>query len=136
MQDNIAAVNDIYAAFGCGDIAAILDRLAPDVAWEAWADNSAQRAGVPWMQPQRGRAGAAAFFEQIARFAIHEFKVLSVMGGGNQVASECVIDATLPNGVRYRDEEMHLWTFGAGGKVTRFRHYLDTAKHIEAMRTR
>ncbi len=126
MQDPIATVNDIYAAFGRGDVTAILDRLAPDVACEAWADNCAQC----------GRAGAAAFFEQIARFDIQEFKVLSTMGGGNQVASECVIDATHPNGVRYRDEEMHLWTFGADGTVTRFRHYLDTAKHIESIQAR
>jgi hypothetical protein len=38
MQDPIAPVGAIYAAFGCGDIAAILDRLAPGVAWEAWFD--------------------------------------------------------------------------------------------------
>jgi len=32
----------------------------------------------------------------------------------------------------YRDEEMHLWTFDANGKVIRLRHYTDTAKHIQA----
>jgi uncharacterized protein len=32
----------------------------------------------------------------------------------------------------YRDEEMHLWTFDATGKVIRLRHYTDTAKHIRA----
>jgi uncharacterized protein len=50
------------------------------------------------------------------------------------VAAEFVIEATPPGGFRYRDEEMHLWTFGPDGKVTRLRHYLDTAKHIKAAR--
>jgi ketosteroid isomerase-like protein len=30
--DNAATIADVYAAFGRGDVAAILDRLAPDVA--------------------------------------------------------------------------------------------------------
>jgi uncharacterized protein len=37
-------------------------------------------------------------------------------------------------GGHYRDEEIHLWTFDASGKVTRFRHDTDTAKHIRAAR--
>jgi len=35
-------------------------------------------------------------------------------------------------GRRYRDEELHLWTLNDDGKVTRLRHYTDTAKHIAA----
>jgi ketosteroid isomerase-like protein len=123
-------VHAIYQAFGRGDIPAILATLADDVAWEAWADNSAQKAGVPWMAPRRGRAGAMQFFELVAQFQIHEFKVLSIMGNEQQVAVEFIIEATAPSGRRYRDEEMHLWTFGSDGKVTRLRHYLDTARHI------
>ncbi len=55
-----------------------------------------------------------------------------MMEGPNQVAVEFVIEATLPNGGHYRDEEIHLWTFDDAGKVTRLRHYTDTAKHIAA----
>ncbi len=39
-------------------------------------------------------------------------------------------EATVPPGVRFLDEEIHLWTFDESGKVARFRHYLDKAKHI------
>lgn len=53
--------------------------------------------------------------------------------GGNQVAAEIAIEAEIiGTGRRYRDEEMHLFTLNSEGKVTRFRHYVDTAKHIEA----
>jgi hypothetical protein len=50
------------------------------------------------------------------------------------VIAEVVIAATLPNGGRFRDEELHLWGFGSDGKINRMRHYVDTAKHIAAER--
>jgi uncharacterized protein len=125
-------VQTIYAAFGRGDVPAILDMVSDGVEWESWADNSAQRAGVPWMRRQHGKAGVAEFFQLVGRFAIHDFQVLSIMANDQQVAAEFVIDATPPGGRRYRDEEIHLWTFGADGKVTRLRHYTDTAKHMAA----
>jgi ketosteroid isomerase-like protein len=87
---------------------------------------------VPWLLHRQGKAGARAFFELAGQFRIHEFQVLSLMAGGDQVVAEVVIDATAPTGVRYRDEELHLWTFNKQGKVIRLRHYVDTAKHIAA----
>ena len=54
------------------------------------------------------------------------------MEGDNQVTAEVVIETRLPNGGSYRDEELHLWTFDGDGKVSRLRHYTDTAKHIAA----
>jgi ketosteroid isomerase-like protein len=128
----LESVQRIYAAFGRGDIPAILEMLADDVAWEAWADNSAQKAGVPWLEPRTGKAGAGEFFRIIGQFQVHGFQVLSIMAGEREVAAECVFEGTPPGGRRFRDEEMHLWTFGPDGKVVRFRHYTDTAKHIAA----
>lgn len=134
MSDHLATVAAIYEAFGRGDIPAILEHVSEDVQWESWADNTAQQAGVPWMVPRQGKAGVLEFFQVVAeRLDIQEFNVLSIMGGDHQVAAEFSIAATLRDGRgSYRDEEMHLWTFDAAGKVTRLRHYLDTAKHRAA----
>lgn len=129
MPDNIATVKHIYDAFGRGDIPTILATLAPDVAWETWTDNHAQRAGVPWMQARTGPDGAAAFFGSIAHWQVTGVRVLDLMGSDRQIAVEFEIDA-LVNGRELHEQEMHLWTFDAAGRVTRFRHYLDTAKHI------
>ena len=64
---------------------------------------------------------------------VKDFQVLSIMDGGNQVAVEFVIEVAIPaSGTHYRDEEIHLWSLNAEGKVTRLRHYTDTAKHIAA----
>lgn len=135
-MSNLATVQSIYEAFGKGDIPAILDVLADDVEWEAWADNSAVEAGVPWMVPRHGKAEAVGFFEAAGQMEILDLQVLSMMEGGNQVAVEFVLEANLPawGGGHYRDEEMHLWTFNGDGKVVRLRHYTDTAKHIAAFR--
>jgi ketosteroid isomerase-like protein len=129
---NVQAVQEIYAAFGRGDVPFILEQLAEDVAWEQWENHSAQKAGVDHLLARHGKAGAAEFFGAIAPFEITDFQVLALLDGGDQVGAEILIDANLPNGAHLRDEELHLWTFGPDGKVTRFRHYVDTAKHIAA----
>lgn len=132
MPDLLQITQDIYAAFGRGDIPAILAHLDPEVAWESWAHNSAQEAGVPWLRARRGREGAAEFFQVVGTLRIHDFRVLDLMASGRQVAVEFTIHFTAPSGREVREEEMHLWTFNAQGHVTRFRHYLDTAKQIAA----
>ena len=135
-MSNIATVQGIYEAFGKGDVPAILDVLADDVEWESWADNSAVKAGVPWMIPRHGKAEVAKFFETVGQMEVVDLQILAMMEGGDQVAVEFVLEARLPafGGGHYRDEEMHLWTFDADGKVRRLRHYTDTAKHIAALR--
>ncbi len=130
---NLATIAALYAAFGQGDIPTIIDKLAEDVAWETWADNSAATAGVSYLQPRTGKDGALQFFMLTSQMKVTEFNVLSLMAGNNQVAAEFVISAQNPRtGKTYRDEEMHLWTFNEEGKVSRLRHYVDTWKHIAA----
>ena len=129
---NRAIVNDIYNAFGRGDVPAILDRIAPDCHWESWENNRAQRQGVPTLQPHTGPTGVAQFFAAVGELEIHDFQVLDVLASDHQVAAEVVIDFSTPAGGRSRDEELHLWTLNNHHQVTRLRHYVDTAKHIAA----
>jgi len=133
-ETNLAVVGEIYAAFGRGDVASILAVIADDCAWESWTQNTAQEAGISYLQPQTGPSGVAAFFDAVARFEIHRFEVLDMFAGGDKVAVEVLIDATSPDGGRFRDEELHLYTLDDAGKVTRMRHHVDTAKHIAASR--
>jgi ketosteroid isomerase-like protein len=128
--DNAATVEAIYEAFGHGDIVGILQRLADDVAWEQWFDNYAQRAGVPHLVARHGRNDVAGFFGVIGAWTVLDFAVLDIIGTGMQVAAEVRASFALPDGTRFADEELHLWTFGQDGRVVRFRHYCDTAKHI------
>lgn len=99
MSDDLTVIGAIYEAFGKGDIPTILGHLADDVRWEEWSDNSAQKAGVPWMQAGRGQAGVLAFFQALSQLQFHGFGVVSMMAGGNQVAAEVAME-------RYVDGKM------------------------------
>lgn len=131
MSNHAATVKSIYEAFNQGNVPAILDHLSDQVQWEQWADNTSQKAGVPWMLARTGKEGAQEFFQEVGNFRFTDFQVLSLMSNENQVAAEILVEADVPAaGGHFRDEEIHLWTFNEEGKIIRFRHYLDTAKHI------
>jgi ketosteroid isomerase-like protein len=125
-MSNTETVKAIYEAFGRGDIPFILSQLSDSIEWDNWTTESyAQKADIPWLKHRTGKDGVAEFFKVVAEMGIYRFDVLSLMEGGNQVVSE------LSMGCKYYvDESLHLWTFDEEGKVKRFRHYVDTAKHI------
>jgi ketosteroid isomerase-like protein len=133
---NAQSVQTIYEAFGRGDVPAILDLMSDSVEWEQWeGSNNGQDAGVPWLVRRSGKDGVAAFFQALAEnLEVHSFVPVNLLEGGGQVAATISIDGTVTKtGERFQDEEIHLWTFDESGKVTGFRHYTDTAKHIEAV---
>lgn len=133
-HSNAPAVSELYDAFGRGDLPAVLGMLADDVSWDAdWADNYAQRnGGLDHFRPRRGPAGAAEFFAVLATYTFNDFRVQAVIADGRYVVARVAIDVSLPGGGRVRDEELHLWTFDASGKIVALRHYIDTAKHLAA----
>ena len=133
-MSHLPTVQALYQAFGAGDVPGFLSHLADDVEWEQWADNRAVAAGVPWLQHYTGRDAVAGFFAAAGQMDIIDLQILNMMEGGDEVAVSFVLEAKLPacGGRSYRDEEIHLWTFNADGKVARLRHYVDTAKHIAA----
>jgi len=132
-----ATVQEIYQAFGSGDIPAILARLADDVSWDAdWKDYSAHRAPVvPHLAARRGRAGAAEFFTLLGGYTVHDFAVLGLLSGDDAVAARIRVAFTVPGGGTVEDEEIHLWVFDEHGLVRSLRHYSDTAKHRAAIPT-
>lgn len=130
---NSDTVASIYRALETGHISHILDQLADNVMWDAdWESNSAQRAGVSHMRARRGPAEVSEFIALLSEWKFREFQVFDIIGTERQVVVEVQIDASLPNGGRILDQELHLWTFDGHGRVSRFRHYGDTAKYIAA----
>jgi ketosteroid isomerase-like protein len=85
-MSNVETVQAIYAAFGRGDVPFILDQVADDVAWEAWADSSAQTAGLAHLAPRHGKAGVAEFFSVISGFEVIDFDVIAILDGGDKFA--------------------------------------------------
>jgi hypothetical protein len=125
-------VREIYAAFGRGDIPAILDRLADDVQWDV--DSAAPE--VPWLSPRRGRGNIGAFFESLAPLEFTTFDPHTFLENGNKVMALIHIAAThKPSGKKYEiKNEGHLWSFDDSGKVANYLHVTDTATHIALSR--
>lgn len=125
-------IQEIYQAFGRGDVPAIIERLAEDVEWE----HDATDYGIPWLKPGRGRQHVLSFFGVVGtQLTITRFEVKNLLEGGEQVVALIGIDAKVnATGKSYSDLELHLWTFGAKGKISRFRHVADTHQHWLATR--
>src|SRR4051794_41187408 len=59
---NIALVQNLYAAFGKGDVASIINGLAPDVDWGI----NGRRKDYPVFGAWKGAAGAQQFFTLVS----------------------------------------------------------------------
>jgi ketosteroid isomerase-like protein len=129
---NLAVVGGVYEAFGRGDTDFILDQIADTCEWESWGDNAGQKAGIPPMKPRYGRGGVAEFFAYVATMQIEDFQVLDILASAHQVVVEVQISIAMPDRGRLTDEELHLYSLDDQGKITRMRHYVDTAKQIKA----
>jgi uncharacterized protein len=130
-MDHIATVKDIYAAFGRGDIAAILDHMADDVEWDPGA-TSGREAGVPWLAHRTGRDGVAGFFASLEPLEFPLLDQHTFLSNDHQVVAIISLEARArATGHAIAEEEVHLWTFDDAGLVSGFQHFVDTAKHIE-----
>jgi uncharacterized protein len=135
-MSNINTIKTLIGALEAGNADAFRALLADDVRWEYHpTGNTAQDNDVPYMRLREGAQSAATgFLSDIAEdFDLNDLYVKAFMEGDGHVAVllgyELTVTAT---GKRVRDEEIHLYEFDADGKVTAFRHFLDTAKAIEA----
>lgn len=129
---NVETVKAIYAAFGRGDVAAILAVTSPDVEWEIDAGSH----GIPYLQPGRGHVAVTGFFGALGgTLEMLDFGVHAVMGDGEWVVGLVRVEARVrATGKTFREAyEPHVWRFDASGKVIAMRHGADTHRHLAAM---
>ncbi len=121
---NVQIVEQIYAAFGRGDVPAILEHVAEDCDWEYdVAPND-----IPWLQRRRGRGEIVGFFASLAAVEFTEFVPRAIVAGPGFVVALVTVAATVKaTGGKFREEhEMHLFWFDERGRVTRFKHGVDS----------
>ena len=96
-MSNVETVQQIYEAFGRGDVPAILKQLAEDVRWEHHpTGNVAQDQDVPYMRPRSGREAAAGFFQDVDEdFEMHSFNPHAFLEGDGLVAAVIEYDLTV-----------------------------------------
>ena len=125
----IETVQRLYAAYGRGDMDAVLAELADDVDWAAEAAGTA----VPWWGSFHGKSEVPRFFQAIgANVDISEFEVISVTA--NDTDAVAVIHWTFTVNKTGRTASMymqHWWRF-ADGKICFFRGSEDSAQSAAA----
>jgi uncharacterized protein len=121
-QTNIDTVRQIYADFGQGNIAAILDRINPDVEWV-----NAGPSVVPYARERRGIDAVREFFSTLdTTVDVQSFEPKEFFASADRVA---VFGAwagrAKPTGKPFTSAWAMAWTLKAD-KVTSFRSYEDT----------
>lgn len=126
-MSKLEVIQEIYKAYGRGDIPAILAKLSESVDWEYGGGTT----DVPWLQQRKGRDGAASFFASLGAIQIQSFTPKAFLENGHVVVVlldvEFVLKATGKRVVE--EDEVHIWWFDTQGKVDRFRHQVDTHQH-------
>lgn len=134
-MDHLRTIQQNYEAFGRGDVDSVLENLAEDVRFEDHPTGTTmQDVDIPSMRLRKGKEEARGFFEAMDRdYEMHTFNPHSFLEGDGVVAAVVEFELTVKStGKRVRDEEIHLYEFDSEGRVTSFRHFLDTKKYIEA----
>jgi len=128
---NIALVQSLYAAFGKGDIATLINGLTADVDWKV----NGRRKDYPMFGAWKGPADVQTFFqgvgenESFSAFSPNEFHA----AGDLVFAFGRYAGTVKKTGRPFDCEWVHVFTV-KNGKVARFREFTDTAQFAEAYR--
>jgi len=115
-KQNSELIRRGFAAFGRGDVAAVMTILAPDITWH-----------VPGRGPlsgdYHGHDEVAKFFAETMRLSQGSFAIQldEVLSADDSVVALCTVSAER-DGRRWSSTEVHVWHI-TEGRATRFREY-------------
>ena len=126
---HLAVIQRLYAAFGRGDLGAVVAELADDVDWAAESASTS----VPWYGPYHGKSDVPRFFQAIlSTVDISEFELVGLSSNDTDVVATIhwtyAVKATGKTASMYMQ---HWWRF-AGDKVVFFRGSEDTEQSAAA----
>lgn len=135
MTDNITVIQEIYAAFGRGDLDTILAAVADEPDWGFDVPEHVPGAkAVPFLCNLTTKTDVAEiYFGSVVReMEFHAFVPRSFLADGDDVVTVIDLDFTVRStGRRIQGQEVHHFTL-TDGKIVRYRPFLDTATFIEA----
>ena len=123
---NVDVVKAVYESFGKGDIEAVMGAMDPNIAWREAEGNPYKMDGQPWVGPQ-------AILENLFMKLGSEWEGFTVtpksfMEAGDRVIVEARYTGKyLSTGKSLNAQVCHIWDV-AGGKLTAFQQYTDTAQ--------
>ena len=129
--DNVALVKQHYAAFGAGDIPAVLNTMADDIRW-----NYPSVRDVPFAGPRQGTDAVRQFFDELA--AADDLEAFAVgdefiAQGDKVVARGSDRGRVKATGRVWEMKFVHVWRVG-DGKLQQADIFYDTAAIGDAHR--
>jgi hypothetical protein len=132
-MSHVRLIQDLYAAFGRGDIATVLGAFDPKIEWREAEANPYQPSGKPWIGPDAvlqnlfARLGA-----EWNAFTVHP---RTFHDAGDTVVVEARYSGSFkPTGRALDAQVCHVWKL-ANGKIKSFQQYVDTAQLQRVMGT-
>ncbi len=132
-QENVQLVQQMFAAFGQGNLPAVLETLAEDVDWQSPTTRT-QPTEISWAKPRHSREEVATFFKELLEKVQPErLETLEFTAQGDRVIVEGRNRGTVKStGRAYEHDWVMVFTLREG-KIVRYRHYYDTADIVVAL---
>ena len=122
---NIKVVQDAYAAFGRGDIPALLGYMVDSIHWRPVIGTASH---VPFSGERTGKAGVAEFFKRVAETEdFQQFEPREFVAQGDTVVAIGHYRATVKATGRTFDSDFVMVFTLRDGKVATFREFTDSA---------
>ena len=130
--ENIGIIDNLYKAFGTGDIPTVLAAMDDHIVWNE-AEGNAYADGNPYIGPDAvlkgvfSRIGDDHEYFKLEDIQLHDMS-------NNQVLATLRYDGKLKkNSATYNVQAAHLWTLN-NGKVIAFQQYVDTKQLADALK--
>ena len=127
---NIKTIEQVYAAFGSGDIATILDALTDDIDWAA-------DVAVPtatWHGEKHGKDEVTEFFAAFGQtMDVHEFTTISIAANDTDVLTVVRHSATARTTGKTVTMNLHHYFRFRNGKIAYYRGSEDSAQSAWAL---
>ena len=125
----IAAVQRLYAAYGRGDVDAVLAELSDDVDWAAEASGTA----VPWWGNFHGKREVPRFFKEIGtNIDVTEFSIIALTSNDTDVVATVHWTFSVHTTGKTASMYMQHWFRFTDDKIVFFRGSEDTAQSAAA----
>jgi uncharacterized protein len=128
-SDNVRVIQEIYEAMGRGDVAEVLARMKEDARW----DFNVGASDVPWHVPATGPEEIQRFLGGfIDKVTLTAFEPRRFIASGDDVVVDVHLAYTIKRTGKVVDvDQLHWWSL-AECRVTRLRHFEDTAQVMSA----
>jgi steroid delta-isomerase-like uncharacterized protein len=131
-QENVQAVQQMFAAFGQRDLPAVLDTLAEDVYWQSPVTRAVSKE-ISWARPRHGREQVATFFKELfEKVQPERLEPSQFTAQGDRVIVEGKNRGTVRStGKNYEHDWVMVFNV-LDGKIVKLNHYYDTADILVA----